>query len=52
MNIKEYGTKELENEYGPLTFGNALESYRSYLNPLGLNSLGNGNDAAKQMYYN
>ncbi len=28
MTIKEYGTEELENEYGPLTFGNALESYR------------------------
>ncbi|MFH2059279.1 MAG: helix-turn-helix transcriptional regulator [Pseudomonadota bacterium] len=28
MNIKEYGTKELREEFGPLTFGNALEAYR------------------------
>ncbi|MFQ5965044.1 MAG: helix-turn-helix transcriptional regulator [Candidatus Scalinduaceae bacterium] len=28
MNTKNYGIKELENEYGPLTFGNALESFR------------------------
>ncbi len=28
MNTKDYGIKELENEFGPLTFGNALESFR------------------------
>ena len=28
MNTKDYGTKELENEFGPLTFGNALGSFR------------------------
>jgi len=29
MNIKKtYGTKELERDFGPLTFGNALESHR------------------------
>ena len=25
---REYGIKDLEKEYGPLTFGEALESYR------------------------
>ncbi len=25
---KEYGSKELESDFGPLTFGNALESSR------------------------
>jgi transcriptional regulator with XRE-family HTH domain len=28
MNTKNYGIKELEKEFGPLTFGNALESFR------------------------
>jgi transcriptional regulator with XRE-family HTH domain len=28
MNTKNYGIKELENDFGPLTFGNALESFR------------------------
>ncbi|MGR3303054.1 MAG: helix-turn-helix transcriptional regulator [Candidatus Scalindua sp.] len=28
MNTKDYGIKELENEFGPLTFGNALEGFR------------------------
>ncbi len=28
MNTKDYGIKELENEFGPLTFGNALGSFR------------------------
>lgn len=29
MNIKKhYTTRDLEKEFGPLTFGNALESYR------------------------
>ncbi len=28
MNIENYGTKELRKDYGTLTFGNALESYR------------------------
>lgn len=29
MNIKiKYGTKELERDYGPLTFANTLESHR------------------------
>ena len=28
MNTKDYGIKELENEFGPLTFGNALASFR------------------------
>ncbi len=28
MTIKKYGTKELERDYGALTFGEALESYR------------------------
>ncbi|MCP5008210.1 MAG: helix-turn-helix transcriptional regulator, partial [Planctomycetes bacterium] len=28
MNTKNYGIKELENEFGPLTFGNALGSFR------------------------
>ncbi|MBU0463623.1 MAG: helix-turn-helix domain-containing protein [Proteobacteria bacterium] len=28
MNIKKYGTKELSKDYGPLTFGNALEAHR------------------------
>ena len=28
MNIIEYGTKELREEFGPLTFGNALEAHR------------------------
>jgi Helix-turn-helix. len=28
MNTKDYGTKELVNEFGSLTFGNALGSFR------------------------
>ncbi len=29
MNIKEkYGTKEMERDFGPVTFGSALESFR------------------------
>lgn len=28
MNIDHYGIKDLEKDYGPLTFGNALEAYR------------------------
>ncbi len=28
MNTKDYGTNELQNEFGPLTFGNALGSFR------------------------
>ena len=29
MNTKKYGTEELEKDFGPLSFGNALESFRS-----------------------
>ena len=28
MNTKDYGTADLEKEFGSLTFGNALSSYR------------------------
>ncbi len=28
MTTENYGTKELERDFGPLTFGNALESHR------------------------
>jgi transcriptional regulator with XRE-family HTH domain len=28
MTTEEYGIKELERDFGPLTFGNALESHR------------------------
>jgi hypothetical protein len=28
MNTKDYGIKELENEFGPIAFGNALGSFR------------------------
>ena len=28
MNTKQYGSKELARDFGPLTFGQALESYR------------------------
>lgn len=28
MNTKDYGTKELERDYGPLTFGKALLAHR------------------------
>ena len=28
MNTEKYGTEELRKDYGALTFGNALESYR------------------------
>ncbi|MBU1193321.1 MAG: helix-turn-helix domain-containing protein [Proteobacteria bacterium] len=28
MTTKKYGTKKLREEFGPLTFGNALEAYR------------------------
>ncbi len=28
MNTKKYGTKDLEKTFGPITFGNALESFR------------------------
>jgi len=28
MNTEEYGTRELELDFGPLTFGNALEAHR------------------------
>jgi transcriptional regulator with XRE-family HTH domain len=28
MNTETYGIEEMDKEFGPLTFGNALESYR------------------------
>lgn len=28
MTIKSYGSKDLKRDYGPLTFGNAIESQR------------------------
>lgn len=28
MSTEEYGTRELERDFGPMTFGRALEAYR------------------------